>query len=286
MRNLSTAALSVLLALASGAFAPAQGSTARLDLGSCSGAAGQRVCVPVTLTTNGGSVASAGFTVQYDTTAMRLPGGVSDVHGGAALSGGQAVIAKVDEDINMTSGRVQVVITPPPQASVPVIGDGPLCEICFTVPADAACTAPSFVPGTVDLGGATGRDVLVVAVSASGSAVGGCAIGPTLPSAECRLAALIAATEGRGDLGVLKKALLKQLQRARSKSDAAQQLGAAGKSQAAQNALQQAIRALENVERRIQSRTASQRVSAPARAALLNAVGAIRGALSQVAAVA
>jgi hypothetical protein len=286
MRNLSTAALSILLALAAGALAPAQASTPRLDLGVCSGTAGQRACVPVTLTANGGSVASAGFTVQYDTTTMRLPGGASDVHGGAALTGGQTVIAKVDEDINTTSGRVQVVIMPPPQASVPVIGDGALCEICFTVPAGAACTAPSFAPGSVDLGDATGRDVPVVAVSASGSAVGGCEINSTLASAECRLAALIAATEGRGDLSTFKGGLLKRLGRARSKIDAAQQLGTAGKSRAAQNAVQRAIRVLENVERRLQSRTANRRVAASARAALLNAVGAIRGALSQAATVA
>lgn len=152
--------LLALMLLATAGPAARSAAAADVSLSNCPSAPdGGRVCVPVKLAAGGQKVASAGVTIAYDTTALRLPGGAADVKAGAALDAGQQVVATVSEDPNAGSGKVQVTVTPPVSLPIPVIGDGTVAEVCFTAPAGASggCSAARLV--SVELGDDAGRQI-------------------------------------------------------------------------------------------------------------------------------
>lgn len=137
---------------------------AELDIPRCQQShPGKRVCVPVTLKTGGDHVASASFTVSYDTSALRLPGAAADVEAGSALTGGQRLAASVQEDINGGHGAVQVTITPAVKLPIPTISDGTLCKVCFTPPAGSRAGCGSATLGSVEVGSDTGHDLAATA---------------------------------------------------------------------------------------------------------------------------
>jgi len=123
----------------------------------------QRVCVPVNLLAHGAAVASAGFTLTYDPAVLRLPGGLQDVQAGAALTGGQMLNAQVTENPGTGIGRVQVTITAPIQPTTPIIPDGVVCEVCFTIEPTApnGCTDIQFLANSVEMGDDNGQDLQV-----------------------------------------------------------------------------------------------------------------------------
>ena len=147
--------------------AAAQPASPTLVLPGCSGlTAGPdtRVCVPVRLEGRGASCGgSVGFTLQYDTAMLRLPGSAADVQLGEALTGGQSLIAQVHEDLQTGTGSVQVAITPPLRFPIPPIPDGELCKVCFTVEqgAPSGCSSIIFVPDQVDVGDCQGLNIPV-----------------------------------------------------------------------------------------------------------------------------
>lgn len=133
-----------------------------LQLPGCASVAeGERVCIPVTLASGGNRVASTGFTLRYDTTALRLPGGSADVQPGSALTGGQQLAASVSEDSNTGSGEVRVTITPPIRVPIPAMSDGPVCAVCFTAPADAAGGCADLDFAAVEAGDDRGQSLAV-----------------------------------------------------------------------------------------------------------------------------
>jgi hypothetical protein len=154
-----TTLLAVILLAAAGPGAR-MAAAADVSLSSCPSASEGRLCVPVKLAAGGKKVASAGVTIAYDTTALRLPGGAADVKAGSALASGQQLAATVSEDSNTGSGRVQVTVTPPVRLPIPVLGDGTVAEVCFTPPSKgsgAGCSAARLV--SVELGDDTGRQI-------------------------------------------------------------------------------------------------------------------------------
>jgi hypothetical protein len=115
-----------------------------------------QVCLPIDLVTAGESVAAVAFTLDYDVTEVRLPGGGRDVKKGSGLSASHFFQTVLDESGSV--GTIRVVITPPIIIPVPTIPDGQLAEICLTVqPTATGCAALRFVPGTVEIGDDTGQ---------------------------------------------------------------------------------------------------------------------------------
>jgi hypothetical protein len=171
MRSIAMGLSAVVLTAAS---ATAGQDLPTLVLSNCSATmTGSQLCVSVELATGGGAkVASAGFTLTYDATVLRLPHGGLDVIRGGALAGGQVLEAMVSEDPQTGNGQLRVTVTPPIELPIPSVRDGVLCQMCFAVKGTlpGGCAAVSLVPGSVDLGGLTGANLAALSTSASDSA--------------------------------------------------------------------------------------------------------------------
>jgi hypothetical protein len=163
LRNMTLLSL-VVLGLSLFAFAEAADTAPTLVLPICSELIASRntqACASVRLLGRGARIASVGFTVVYDTNVMRLPGHAADVKKGAVLTGGQALSAEVTEDVQPGIGRAKVTITPPIQFPIPVLSDGEIAQVCFTVEPAApfGCTALAIAP--VDMGDDQGNELVV-----------------------------------------------------------------------------------------------------------------------------
>ncbi|MFZ4858939.1 MAG: beta strand repeat-containing protein, partial [Desulfuromonadaceae bacterium] len=139
---------------------PATGAT--LNIGNTNAVAGGQVKVPVTLTTNGASIAALSMDIGFDTTKFSLPGGNAPT--AAVIDAAGIAASKSIEQSSPTPGVLRVGVFD--RNGAQAIGDG----VVFTVTFNVLPTAPS---GTVTLtnipGAASPAAVRVPITGAAGS---------------------------------------------------------------------------------------------------------------------
>lgn len=152
------------------------------DCGAPVAGAGERVCLALEFAANGARVATVDAFLQYDTRLLRLPAGSADVLEGPALTSQQILNPEVKENLNAASGEIRVVVLHELAFPIPVLSDGVLVEICFTVPAGAApgCAAVTFDPSRSNAGDDEGNNLPLGVLDGGGLQLGSC-----VADAEC-----------------------------------------------------------------------------------------------------